>query len=265
MTGRRRASVVVRRPGDAQPDVRWVAEEAAVSLEFNGLAYAVMMATPADLQDFAVGFSISEGIVPRAADVLDVDVTTGELGWVVRIRLPDDRIAPIHERIRHRVSDGGCGLCGVENLEQAMRLPPAARPIEDTLPPDAIFRALGELRERQTLNNATGAVHGAAWCDADGAIAELREDVGRHNAFDKLIGALARQGVDPARGFALLTSRCSYELVDKALTAGFTRLVTVSAATTLAASRAQDRGLTLVALARPDAFVVMNDPAAQLS
>jgi len=242
---------------------RLIAIEAPISIEFNGLAYAVMMATPADLEDFAYGFSIAEGVVTRAEEVLDVDIYESELGWIVRIEVAADRIEPIRQRVRRRVSDGGCGLCGVENLENAMRPPPRARS-PSNLRRQAIFTAIDGLRENQTLNAATGAVHAAALCDDDGAIREVREDVGRHNAFDKLVGALARRGVDPGRGFALLSSRCSYELVDKALMAGFSALVTISAPTSLAVSRARSQGLTLVALARADAALVMNDPLEQL-
>jgi FdhD protein len=258
--GARVAPVWVRRPGGAERDERKVATEAPVSLEFNGLAYAVMMATPTDLEDFALGFSLSEQVVAVPGEVRGIDVTEAELGWIVRIEIDPARIGPIHARIRQRVSDGGCGLCGIENLEQAMRLPPPVRRGAPSMTPDAIFRALEALRTHQPLNAATGAVHAAAMCGADGAILAVREDVGRHNAFDKLIGALARNGTDPGDGFALLSSRCSYELVDKALTAGFTALATISAATSLAATRATEQGLTLVALARPDAFLVMNDP-----
>jgi FdhD protein len=200
--------------------------------------------------------------VAAADEILDVDVVEVELGWIVRIQLPVSRIEPVHARIRNRVSDGGCGLCGVENLEAAMRLPPQATTRRD-ISPGAVFKALGALRARQPLNNLTGAAHAAAFCGWEGDILEVREDVGRHNAFDKLIGALARTGARPQDGFALLSSRCSYELVDKALTAGFGALVTISAATTLAHSRAAACGLSLVALARSDAFLVMNEPTAE--
>lgn len=258
------AEVLVVSHRGVEAQTRLIAEEAPVSLEFNGLAYAVMMATPTDLEDFAVGFALSEGAVARADEIQALNLSSGELGWFVRMDIAAERMAPIVERARRRVADGGCGLCGVENLEQAMRTPRAAQPDRCAITADGIFRALSALRDRQALNAATGAVHAAALCAPDGEIRLLREDVGRHNAFDKLIGAMARLGLGPDGGFALLSSRCSYELVDKALNAGIPALVTVSAATTLASSRARAQGLTLVSLARADAFLVMNDPAGRL-
>jgi FdhD protein len=230
-----------------------------VSFEFNGQAYAVMLATPDDLVDFAYGFALAEGIVTGASEVLAIDVTETPLGYILRIAIPPERAAPIRDRARRRVCDGGCGLCGVETLRQAMRKAPKARG-HAMIGVQAVFSALQAIGYRQTLNAETGAVHAAALCLPDGTIAEIREDVGRHNAFDKLIGALARNSIDPASGFALLSSRCSYELVDKALVAGIPALVTVSAPTSLAISRAIEGGLTLVALARSDTFLVLNDP-----
>lgn len=256
------AAALVRGAGEVQAAERLIAVEAPVSIEFNGHAYAVMMATPADLEDYAHGFALAEGIVQDASEIRGVTARETPLGWVLRIAIPPERIGPIRDRVRRRVCDGGCGLCGIDNLKQAMRPPPSARGAP-AANPEAVFRALGALRARQALNAATGAVHAAAMCAPDGTILEIREDVGRHNAFDKLIGALARRGIDPGAGFALLSSRCSYELVDKALFAGFSTLVTISAPTSLAVSRAAASGLTLVALARDDTFLVMNDPHAR--
>lgn len=253
------APTVVRGAEAAAAAERLIAVEAPVSIEFNGHAYAVMMATPADLEDYACGFALAEGIVPEASEIRGVTARETPLGWVLRIAIPPERIGPIRDRVRRRVCDGGCGLCGIDNLKQAMRTPPKARGVPATSPA-AVFRALADLRARQALNAATGAVHAAAMCAPDGTIVEIREDVGRHNAFDKLIGALARRGLDPGAGFALLSSRCSYELVDKALFAGFPALVTISAPTSLAVARAAESGLTLAALARDDTFLVMNDP-----
>ena len=240
--------------GHCEEIARAVAIEAPIAIEINGLGYAVMMATPADLIDFAFGFCTSERLIDSAADVVDVDTHETEHGTILRITLIPDRIERVAERVRHRVSESSCGLCGIENLEQALRPLPRIT-TTSTAPSAAIFRALGDLRAHQPLNAATGAVHAAALCDADGAIRLAREDVGRHNAFDKLIGAMLRGGLDWDEGFALLSARCSYELVEKAVLAGCPLLVTVSMATSLAVERAAAAGLRLLALARPDAIL----------
>ena len=235
---------------------RPLAIEAPIAIEYNGLGYAVMMATPIDLHDFAVGFSLSERIVAAPAEIVDIDVFESANGWFVRVQVDPSRMEPIFERARQRVSEGSCGLCGLENLEQVMRpLPPISAPVGAN--GAAIFAALGNLDGRQPLNRATGAAHGAAFCTNAGDVTLVREDVGRHNALDKLIGARARQGIDPASGFFLLTARCSYELVEKTIIAGCPLLVTISAPTTLAVDRANAHGLTLVSLARPDAILLV--------
>jgi FdhD protein len=246
--------------GTSRAIAREVAIEAPVAIEINGLGYAVMMATPADLADFAYGFCLSERLIDAGADVVDVETHEAERGTILRITLIPERIDRVLERVRHRVSESSCGLCGIENLEQALRpLPTVAA--ASTAEPVAIFRALEELRAFQPLNAATGAVHAAALCGADGTIRLAREDVGRHNAFDKLIGAMARDGAEWDGGFALLSARCSYELVEKAVLAGCPLLVTVSMATSLAVARAADAGLRLITLARPDAMLASGGAA----
>lgn len=236
--------------------VRLVAVEAPISVEFNGIGYAVMMASPAALEDFAVGFALSERLVEDAGEILAIDHHVSAAGHILRITLAETRTEALLGRVRHRVSDSSCGLCGIENLEQALRPLPRISATSDA-GDAAIFTALARLRDLQPLNRETGAVHAAALCSADGAVLLVREDVGRHNAFDKLIGAMARTGQGWAGGFALLSSRCSYELVEKAVLAGCPLLVTISAPTTLAVDRARSAGLRLVALARPDAALVM--------
>lgn len=246
----------VRSDGNVADKPRPLAIEAPVAIEYNGLGYAVMMATPVDLHDFAVGFSLSEKLVASPEDIVDIDIFETANGWFVRINVDPVRIEPVLERARHRVSEGSCGLCGLENLEQVMRpLPPITAPVGARS--TAIFAALANLEGRQPLNRLTGAAHGAAFCLNTGEVLLVREDVGRHNALDKLIGALARQGVDAASGFFLLTARCSYELVEKTIIAGCPLLVTISAPTTLAVDRARAHGLALVGLARPDAILVV--------
>ncbi|MGH6612630.1 formate dehydrogenase accessory sulfurtransferase FdhD [Sphingomonas sp.] len=235
---------------------RAVAVEAPVSVEFNGIGYAVMMASPAELEDFATGFALSERLVEHADEILAIDHHASPAGHILRITLADSRTETLLGRVRHRVSDSSCGLCGIENLEQALRPLPVVT-TTSTADDAAIFAALASLRDLQPLNRETGAVHAAAQCRADGTIMAVREDVGRHNAFDKLIGAMARDGRDWDGGFALLSSRCSYELVEKAALAGCPMLVTISAPTTLAVERARAAGVRLVVLARPDAVLVV--------
>ena len=241
--------------GGRAPIERTLAVEAPVAVEINGIGYAVMMATPAALDDFAYGFCAAERLIDRAADLIDVSTHPVAAGTLVRITLADPCAARVAERVRHRVSESSCGLCGIENLEQALRplpvVPAAGEEVADT----AIFRALAGLRGEQRLNAATGAVHAAALCAADGTIRMVREDVGRHNAFDKLVGAMLRAGAEWDGGFALLSARCSYELVEKAALAGCPLLVTISAPTSLAVARAAAAGVRLVALARADAVL----------
>jgi FdhD protein len=240
----------------AREDVtRALAEEVPVAVEFNGIGYAVLMATPADLRDLATGFALAERLIEGAGDVVDVDTHPTGHGIVLRVTIADRLGARIVERVRHRVAESSCGLCGIENLEQALR--PLPRVEAQALADDAaVFRALAELRAHQPLNAATGAVHAAALCSAAGTVVMAREDVGRHNAFDKLIGAMLRDGRAWDGGFALLSSRCSYELVEKAALAGCPMLVTISAPTALAVRRASEAGVALRVLARGDAVLV---------
>ena len=250
-------------PGDAAIE-RCVAVEAPVSVEVGGIAYAVMMATPADLEDYAVGFALSEGLIAAPADIRRIDVQPIEGGWALRLWLTAERNAAALERARTRVSESSCGLCGIANIEEVLRpLPPVIARISADR--SAIAAALAELEAHQPLGRATGAAHAAAFCSPAGAIRLVREDVGRHNALDKLIGALARAGIDADEGFILLSARCSYELVEKTVRAGCPMLVTISAPTSLAATRAAAAGLTLVALARPDAALVIADPQGMIA
>jgi FdhD protein len=244
--------------GATQPVDRPLAEEVPIAIEYNGIGYAVLMATPADIGDLVLGFALAERLTGPADAPFDVDVHRTAQGIVARATLPPERTEALLARVRHRATDSSCGLCGIENLEQAIR--PLPR-VTATSGADrtAIFGALKALRDHQPLNEATGAAHAAALVGADGAIRLVREDVGRHNAFDKLIGAMARTGAGWDGGFALLSSRCSYELVEKAVLANCPLLVTISAPTRLAAERAAEAGLSLVVLARRDALLA-RDP-----
>lgn len=240
--------------GETARVTRAVAEEVPIAVEVNGHGYAVLMATPANLIDLAYGFALSERLIQSREDVLDVVEHATEQGIILRLFLVERLSDAVIERVRRRVSDSSCGLCGIENLEQAMR-PLPQLPHREPPPRESVFRALAQLHDHQPLNRATGAAHCAAFCDGSGAIQIAREDVGRHNAFDKLIGAMVRSDTAWVNGFALLSSRCSYELVEKAVLSGCPFLATISAPSSLAIVRAKEAGLALAVVARPDAYL----------
>ena len=254
-------SLAILTPDGAAATDRPIAVESPVAIEVNGIGYAVMMMTPAALIEFAIGFMLTERLADTVADILDIDPFEAERGWSVRVTLAEKCASRIHDRVRHRSSDTGCGLCGIAGLEQVVR-PITKRPPSPTMKHPALFTALDRLRDHQPLNRATGAVHAAALCDAAGAVIAAFEDVGRHNALDKLIGAIAKDKRDIAHGFILVTSRISFEMVDKALIAGAPMLVGISAPTTMAIDHAERHGLTLAALARNDSILIANDPGA---
>ncbi len=248
------------RGGDALADgrlragkgVRWhLAEEVPAALTFNQESSVVMMVTPADLEDFAVGFAVSEGMVPSASDITKIDVLASANGYVIDIRA--NRLTERAGRERVIAGRTGCGLCGVDSLDDAVR---AASPVTRRfqLEPVAAARALAALPDHQPLNRLNHSVHAAAWCSPEGEILRAREDVGRHNALDKLLGSLLRDGLDPADGFIALSSRCSFELVQKAAAVGVPYLASISAPTTLALSMAKDAGMGLACLS-PDGIV----------
>jgi FdhD protein len=240
--------------GDSRPVARPVPIETPVAIEVNGIGYAVLMATPADLVDLAYGFALAERLIDRAADVIGVEAHQTPQGTILRIQLVAACAGRAADRVRHRTTDSACGLCGIESLGQALR--PLPEVTQKSRADDRVlFRALADLPRHQPLNQATGAAHVAAACGCDGTIGLAREDVGRHNAFDKLVGALLRQGIGWNGGFALLSSRCSYELVEKAVLSDCPLLATLSAPTSLAIERAASAGLALRVLLRPDALL----------
>lgn len=258
---------VVRLPKDAAQGLaalnRELAVEVPVSFTFNGMAHAVMMATPLELEDFAVGFSLTQKIVETPSEIAEIEFRDVPEGILARLEIAPERFKSLAGRRRNVVGQTGCGLCGIIELEQAL-LPLTPVPAGQSIEATVIFEALAGLAARQPLQRATGAMHAAGFFTADGKLLHLREDVGRHNAFDKLVGALARAGQAPDAGFAVLTSRCSYELVEKAVLARIPVLVTISAPTSLAVERAREAGLTLVSLARPDSALIMNDPRGRI-
>jgi FdhD protein len=237
------------RPGSAHHEDR-IAAEVPVALTYNRMSHVVMMATPSDLQDFGLGFSMTEGLIGNPADLLGIRVIQRPGGLELAMTIGAEWFDRLATQRRNMAGRTGCGLCGAENIEQALRYPPPVRRTFE-VGHAALQRAVAALDAHQPLQMDTGAAHGAAWCSPEGEVLELREDVGRHNALDKLIGALFRTGFDPGSGFALVSSRASYEMVHKAAVAGIELLVAVSAPTTLAVEFAERCGLTLVGFARP--------------
>jgi FdhD protein len=244
----------------ASNGTRAIPEETAVSFTYGGATFAVMMASPQDIEDFAIGFSLTEGIVDNASEITSVEIVPHEQGIEARMMLNRPRDDELQSRRRRLAGPGGCGLCGIESLDAAIRAP---RKVDANLHvnPETIFSALASLRERQGLNAATHAVHAAGfWSVTEGRLVALREDVGRHNALDKLAGALEREGIDPSGGFIALSSRLSIELVQKAASIGCPMLVAVSAPTNYALRAAKSAGMTLVAIARDDSFEIFTHP-----
>jgi formate dehydrogenase accessory protein FdhD len=251
------ARVTAHEQGCPRADV--VPEEVPVALVYNGLSHAVMLASPADLEDFALGFSLSEGLLAHRAELYDLDIVSGEAGISLEMRITAARFADLKQRRRHLAGRSGCGLCGVDSLGQVLRELPALADAA-RFSPAAIDRALAELSQRQPLKAATGGTHAAAWATADGRLQCVREDVGRHNALDKLIGGLHRQGLEPASGFALISSRASFEMVQKCASVGLPLLVALAAPTGLAVRLAERLGLGLVAFARSGRQVIYARP-----
>jgi formate dehydrogenase accessory protein FdhD len=232
-----------------------VAEERAVALVYNGISHAVMMATPCDLEDFAIGFSLTERIVEKASEIYDIEVEPVGRGIEVRLKIAAQRMARLQERRRSLAGRTGCGLCGVDSLEAALR--PVARSLATgTVSRRAIERAMAALPAHQSINKLNGATHAAGWAAADGSLFLVREDVGRHNALDKLGGALATSGVAGVGGFVVVTSRCSYEMVQKAAALGAVAIAAVSAPTSLAIETAEQAGIALVAFVREDRLTI---------
>lgn len=233
--------------------------ELPVALVYNGISHAVMLVTPTDLEDFALGFSLSEGILSGRSELYDCEAVGTALGIELRLSIAAARFARLKERRRTLAGRTGCGLCGVESLKALARPPtPVERTCETS--PESIVRGLAALPRGQRLFRETGGGHAAAWIAADGTVLKVREDVGRHNALDKLIGALTREDFVPHLGFAICTSRASFEMVQKAMSAGIGLLVAVSAPTASAIRLARDARITLVGFARGSRMLVYSHP-----
>lgn len=232
-----------------------VAEEVPVALEYNGISHAVMLASPYHLEDFALGFSLSEGILSERSELFDCEVSATADGIQVQMRIAAQRFAALKGKRRNLTGRTGCGLCGAETLQQAIRHP---SPVTSSamFSASSIHAGMAAMQAQQHMQQHTGATHAAAWLDADGKIDLVREDIGRHNALDKLIGALATEKRDFSSGAALITSRASYEMVQKAATLGIGFLAAISAPTSLAVQLAEQANVTLVGFVRDQSHVV---------
>jgi FdhD protein len=250
---------MVWRDGNVSEGARQIPEETALALTYNGGTYAVMMGTPRDLRDFAIGFSLSEGIVQSPGGIQSLDIVELDDGIELRMWLGPEHAEPVRERRRHIAGPTGCGICGIDSIAEAVR-PAAIVPRGRTFSPREIMAAMATLPPLQAINIETRAVHAAAFWTPNTGIVALREDVGRHNTLDKLSGAIAQDKVSAADGIVLLTSRVSVEMVQKAAAMGAPLMVAVSAPTALAVRMADAAGITLCAIARADGFEVFTHP-----
>ena len=259
------------RNGEVSQTTDKVAEEVPIALIYNGVSHAVMLATPQDLEDFALGFSLSEGILQSKSELYDIEIVTQPQGIELRLDVATEAFVKLKEKRRSLVGRTGCGLCGAESLEQALRLPEKTLNLVENntsstgaasslvIPASSIIKAFRTIQTTQVLQQATGATHACAWVDVSGEVQLLREDVGRHNAMDKLIGALAKLP-KKTDGFVLTSSRASVEMVQKVAIAGFDILAAISAPTGLAIRIAEDYGVTLVGFLRDNQFVMYANP-----
>lgn len=244
----------IYRDGIFVASTRLVPEEVAVAISFGGTTHAVMMATPDDLQDFAIGFALTEGIIEKLGDIETITIVPVAGGFDAQIVLKEQSRAVLAARRRYMAGPVGCGLCGIESIEQALRPVQKITAAEVFFSPEDIIAAMAGLTSQQKLNQLTHAVHGAGFYVKDRGAIMVREDVGRHNALDKLAGALLRANNDPSQGLIVVTSRLSVEMVQKAAIIGVSLLAAISAPTLLAIEMAEKAGLTLVALVRGDEF-----------
>ncbi len=261
LPGRRQAAVWrVPLSGRVLAEKDELANEVPVALEYNGISHATVLATPCSLEDFAYGFSFTEGVVRSASDIYDIDIHSQDSGVVVQLTIASACLNQLKLRRRNLAGRTGCGLCGLESLDEVQRELPAVPPRAPYVNAQAILQAARELKQSQPLHLETGATHAAAWADATGAIQQVREDVGRHNALDKLIGHLMRTGSKTNNGFAVISSRASFEMVQKAAAASIGVLAAVSAPTSYAAQLADELNILLTGFTRNDSFTVYAHP-----
>jgi FdhD protein len=258
-TGVRQQDVTSLRAGRRSTQADWLAEEVPVALVFNGLSQAVMMASPNDLDEFALGFALTEGLLNSADELYGVEIQPACGGGIeVQMDVSSRSFAALKDRRRTLAGRTGCGLCGTDSLSQVHRSLPTVPPL--TVAPAALSRAQRGLRSWQSVQQLTGASHAAGWCSLDGEVRLVREDIGRHNALDKLVGALVRTGTEAGSGFIVITSRASFEMVQKTAMAGVGLLAAVSAPTGLAVDTALGCGLALAGFVRGDDFVAYTHP-----
>ncbi|MDL2399484.1 formate dehydrogenase accessory sulfurtransferase FdhD [Rhizobium mayense] len=253
-------SETARRSGLVRSGTRIVPEEVPIAFSYGGTSHAVMMGTPADIEDFAVGFSLTEGIITDIDQIVAIEPVEDERGIDVQIALIDDAADALRVRRRHMAGPVGCGLCGIESIEQAVRKVPDVSGVSLTVAHEDIVKAVALLTDAQLLNRETRAVHGAGFYIPGKGLLAVREDVGRHNALDKLCGAVIRAGRGGAEGVVAVTSRLSVEMVQKAAILGSCVLIAISAPTALAIRTAEEAGMTLVALVRGDDFEIFTHP-----
>ncbi len=254
------AQEIIRRNGVVRAGSRSVPEEVPIALSYGGSTHAVMMGTPADLEDFAIGFSLTEGIITYMAEIEEITVLEEGQGLDVQVRLAETKEDALRARRRHMAGPVGCGLCGIESIEQAMRVVPDVADVRLLLTPEDITAAMTALNGAQPLHAETHAVHGAGFFIPGEGLIAVREDVGRHNALDKLAGAVIRAGRKGKEGIVVVTSRISVEMVQKTAILGSCTLVAISAPTALAIRTAEEAGMTLVALTRGEDFEIFAGP-----
>lgn len=247
---------IARRNGRLADGERFVPEETPVAFSYLGSTHAVMMATPADLEDFAVGFSLTEGIIGDPGEIETIEVVAEDRGIDVQIRLADVQNDALTARRRHMAGPVGCGLCGIESIEQAVRVTPSVRSSTLTLSEEEVAEAVRLLNGQQPLHMVTRAVHGAGFYVPGTGLIAVREDVGRHNALDKLVGAARRAGHAGSTGAVVVTSRVSVEMVQKTAIIGSPFIIAISAPTALAIRTAEEAGMTLIALVRGEEFEI---------
>lgn len=242
------------------PELDELAQEIPVALEYNGISHATLLATPTDLEDLAYGFSFTEGIIRTARDLYDLEIIEAAQGLIIKATIASACLNDLKLRRRSLAGRTGCGLCGIESLDEVRRLLPALPALPGGRDPAAIARAVEQLRALQPLHLLTGATHAAGWASAAGDIQHVREDVGRHNALDKLIGHMLRHSLHTSDGIAVISSRASFEMVQKAASAGISALVAVSAPTTYAVAMANELNVLLAGFARENLFTVYSHP-----
>jgi FdhD protein len=247
------------RSGEVEQVQDDVAEEVPVAFTYHGIPHVVMLATPQDLEDLGVGFTFTEALVESPVEIRGIEAVALEDACELRLIIAPERFSALLLRQRNLTGRTGCGLCGTETLEEAIRRPSPVGP-GVTIGPAELHAALKDLQRKQPLNARTGSVHAAAWCLPGKGVQLVREDVGRHNALDKVIGALLRADTDASSGFLLVSSRASYEMVQKAATAGVSLMAAISAPTALAIRLAEECGMTLIGFARDSSHVVYTHP-----